>query len=294
MGSYGLQFAWKLTFVNKWTVRLLGKAKPGKKFIRSNYEARKKGKIHTSRSMLATEMPNSTHLEAEEKQAEIHAKDVRDLTSMLRPLRRQIAQLELRRMEIGWKVRNSQWNPASNNYCELKKIRQQIADKRLEVIKLEKALSKARSSLYSLNKALQQKLPLNANSITTNCSASESEIKEDNIELVSICCGFCFLLFCFYLLTLIFFQYRWIFYLQLLSTVHQKNELFLLEVIQELLLLLQQYQEHWRKFLVISIAFKQFQLRMTLLQSLRWILSMSSSCLNQARLQPNKLIMSPS
>jgi len=46
-----------------------------------------------------------------------------------------------------------------------------------------------------LNKALQQKLSLNANTITTNCSTSETEIKEDNMELVSICCDFCFLLF---------------------------------------------------------------------------------------------------
>ena len=129
MGSYGLQFAWKLTFVNKWTVRLLGKAKPGKKFIKSNYEARKKSKVHTSRSMPATETSNLNHLDAEEKQAEIYAKEVRDLTGALKPLCRQISQLELRRMEIGRKVRKSEWNPDSNNYCELKKIRHQIADK---------------------------------------------------------------------------------------------------------------------------------------------------------------------
>jgi len=42
MDPYGLQFVWRVIFVNKWTVRLLGKAKPSKSFVKSNYEAKKK------------------------------------------------------------------------------------------------------------------------------------------------------------------------------------------------------------------------------------------------------------
>ncbi|RUS15296.1 hypothetical protein BC937DRAFT_92639, partial [Endogone sp. FLAS-F59071] len=57
MDSYKLQFAWKLIFVNKWTVRLLGKAKPGKAFVKSNYEARKKSKVNVIKSTPTTEMP---------------------------------------------------------------------------------------------------------------------------------------------------------------------------------------------------------------------------------------------
>src|SRR4051812_34459223 len=34
MNAHGLEFAWRLVFVNKWTVRLLGKAKPGKTFVK--------------------------------------------------------------------------------------------------------------------------------------------------------------------------------------------------------------------------------------------------------------------
>jgi hypothetical protein len=71
--------------------------------------------------MPATETSNLNHLEAEEKQAEIHANEVRDLTSALRPLHKEISQLELQQMDIGWQVRKSQWNPGSDNYCKLKR-----------------------------------------------------------------------------------------------------------------------------------------------------------------------------
>ncbi len=57
-------------------------------------------------------------------------------------------------MDISWKVRRLQWNSGSDNYSELKRIRQEISVKHLKVIKLEKDLSTARSLLYSLNKAL--------------------------------------------------------------------------------------------------------------------------------------------
>ena len=40
MESHGLQFNWKVIFINKWTIRLLGKAKPGKVFIKSNFESK--------------------------------------------------------------------------------------------------------------------------------------------------------------------------------------------------------------------------------------------------------------
>src|SRR3954447_3643645 len=38
MDSHGLQFDWKVIFINKWAICLLGKAKPGKAFIKSNFE----------------------------------------------------------------------------------------------------------------------------------------------------------------------------------------------------------------------------------------------------------------
>ena len=54
MDSYGLQFDWKVIFINKWAIRLLGKAKPGKAFIKSNFEARKKEKDKTTKQTLMT------------------------------------------------------------------------------------------------------------------------------------------------------------------------------------------------------------------------------------------------
>ena len=89
-----------------------------------------------------------------ESLAETHTKEVKDLTKILTPLRKEISRLELQRMEIGQKVRRSQWNLGSNNYNELKRIRQEISIKRLKLIKLEKDLSIARNLLYSVNKAL--------------------------------------------------------------------------------------------------------------------------------------------
>ena len=66
---YELDFSWRIIFVNKWTVRLLGKAKPDKAFVKSNFEARKKSKSHFADFMPAMEMPKLDHSEAE-KQAE--------------------------------------------------------------------------------------------------------------------------------------------------------------------------------------------------------------------------------
>jgi hypothetical protein len=123
-----------------------------------------------------------------EAQADVHMKKIRSLTNILTPLRKEISRLELQRMEIGRKVRRSQWDPGSDNYNELKRIRQEISIKRLKLIKLEKDLSTARSLLHSLNKALNF-------ASTTRTIASESansakkkllnEVrKEDYIEKV--------------------------------------------------------------------------------------------------------------
>ena len=81
MDSYGLRFAWRLTFVNKWTVRLLGKANPGKTFVKSNYEAKKKDKANITKPALI-ETPTLDRLNTE-AQAEILASQVKDLTSTL-------------------------------------------------------------------------------------------------------------------------------------------------------------------------------------------------------------------
>src|SRR4051794_7062036 len=81
---------------------------------------------------------------------------VKNLNCTLKPLRKDLQRLELNRMDIGRKVRSREtWDPGSADYKELIEIRQNIATKRLKTIKLEKALAKAKSSLYSLNKALQ-------------------------------------------------------------------------------------------------------------------------------------------
>ena len=133
---------------------MLGKAKPSKVFIKSNFEARKKEKKDkTNITKLTLVMPILDHSKMK-AQAKIHIKEVKDLTNILTPLRKEISRLELQRMEIGRKVRRSKWDPGSDNYKELKRIRREISVKRLKVIKLEKNLSIARSLLHSLNKAL--------------------------------------------------------------------------------------------------------------------------------------------
>ena len=87
----------------------MGKAKPGKTFVKLNYEAKKKGKANITKPMLI-ETPTLDRLNAE-AQAEILASQVKDLTSTLRSLRKELSQLELNRMDIGRKVRRSQWDP---------------------------------------------------------------------------------------------------------------------------------------------------------------------------------------
>ncbi|RUS19003.1 hypothetical protein BC937DRAFT_88082, partial [Endogone sp. FLAS-F59071] len=138
MKSCKLEFGWKLIFVNKWTVRLLGKAIPGKKFITSNYEARKKRGNYVAYTPITDKTPmNRTDTETA---ADKLAEEVKSLTKTLRSLRRELSPLELNRMNIGRKVRRSSWDPGSEDYSELKKIRQEVAAKRLKVINLEKAL----------------------------------------------------------------------------------------------------------------------------------------------------------
>jgi hypothetical protein len=199
--SYGLQFAWRLTFVNKWTVRLLGRAKPGKTFVKSNYESRRRGKTNVTRTVLTTEVPTLDRLNME-AQAEIIASQVKDLTSTLRSLRKELSQLELNRMDIGRKVRRSQWDPGSNDYRELKKIRQEISVKWLEAFKLEKVLARGRSSLYSLNKALRATNFTSA-TITSENASPPGEAKkktlngirnEDYIEKVRFIQYYCLLI----------------------------------------------------------------------------------------------------
>jgi hypothetical protein len=189
MNAHGLEFAWRLVFVNKWTVRLLGKAKPGKTFVKSNYEARKKGKVNTAKSTPTMETPalDRSNMEA---QAETHASQVKDLTSTLRTLRKELSQLELNRMNIGRKVRRSQWDPGSEDYRELKKIRQEISVKQLEAFKLEKAVARARSSLYSLNKALRAANFTSTTTTSLNTSPPDKAVKEDYIENVRQFCFF--------------------------------------------------------------------------------------------------------
>ena len=192
MDSYGLQFVWRVIFVNKWTVRLLGKAKPSKSFVKSNYEAKKKGRTNTTKSTPAMEM-SSVERSTMQTQAQAHALQVKDLTSALRTLRRKISQLEQERMDIGRQVRGATWDPGSADYLKLKKVRQTITTERLKAIKLEKTLASARSSLYSLNKALRA-----TSTITTSKSASlpgeatEGELSKENyvekVRFMQHCC----------------------------------------------------------------------------------------------------------
>ncbi|CAG8529334.1 10979_t:CDS:2, partial [Ambispora leptoticha] len=165
MKSYKLEFGWKLIFVNKWTVRLLGKAIPGKKFITSNYEARKKRGNYVAYTPITDKTPmKRTDTEtAADKLAE-----VKSLTRTLRSLRRELSPLELDRINIGRKVRRSSWDPGSEDYSELKKIRQEIAAKRLKIINLEKTLQNTTVA------------------VATNTVTDISAAKEDKIELMDL------------------------------------------------------------------------------------------------------------
>jgi hypothetical protein len=183
MNSYGLQFAWRLTFVNRWTVRLLGKAKPGKTFVKSDYEARKKGKDRITNPTLAMEMPNLDHSKMKAL-AETHASQIKELTDILGPLRKELSHLELQRMDIGRRVRNLPWDPGSDLYQQLKSVRKEISTKRLKVIKTERTLANARSSLYALNKALRATEATNTTTTTGNTNPQEKSGKEDYIERV--------------------------------------------------------------------------------------------------------------
>ena len=172
LDSYGLQFAWRLVYVNKWTIRLLGRAKPGKTILKSNYEERRKGKTHVTKSVLTTEMPTSDRLKMEAL-ADTYASQVKDLACKLRPLHKEISQLELSRMEIGRRVRNQPWDPGSEIYQQLRGVRQKILAKRLEAIEIEKMIASARSSLYRLNVALRATNTASTTS-TTNTTSTTS------------------------------------------------------------------------------------------------------------------------
>jgi len=183
MDSHGLQFAWRIIFVSKWTVRLLGRAKPGKTFVKSNYEARRKRKTNVARSTLTTEVPPSDRLEMEAL-AETRTSQINDLTRALRPLRKEISKLELRRMDLGRCVRKLPWDPGSDNYQKLKEIRQAIGIKRLEAIKIEKALAAAKNSSYELNRALRTSAAANTKIAESTSKAKISN--EDYVEKVRL------------------------------------------------------------------------------------------------------------
>ena len=188
MDSYGLRFTCRLIFVNKWTVRLLGKAKSGKNFVKSNYEEKKKGK--TNNTLVKTLILNHSNIELKVENLETQ---VKNLTCTLKPLRKDIQRLVLKRMDIGRKVRRREtWDPGSADYKELIEIRREIATKQLKTIKLEKELAKAKSKLYSLNKALRT---TNSVSTTENVSPSSkkisNEIREDYIEQVRFTQYYC-------------------------------------------------------------------------------------------------------
>ncbi|CAJ0883831.1 10141_t:CDS:2 [Entrophospora sp. SA101] len=120
------------------------KAKPGKAFIKLNFEARikgKKGNVNISKFTPNTEMSISKI----EATAEKYTLQVKDLTKILTPLHKEISQLELQRMDLVRKVGRTAWDPGSANYQKLKEIRHEIATKQFEAIKLEKALAKARN-----------------------------------------------------------------------------------------------------------------------------------------------------
>jgi hypothetical protein len=181
MDSYGLQFAWRLSFVDKWTVRLLGKAKPGKKGITSNYEAQRKRGKYAAYTPTTDMMP--TRRTDMETAADKLVEEIKSLANTLQRLHKELAPLELNRMNIGREIRKARrsWDPGSDDYKKLKKVRQEIAVKRLETIDLEKALVRANASLYSMNKALRVKSTTVAAATNTAISAA----KEDNIESVS-------------------------------------------------------------------------------------------------------------
>jgi hypothetical protein len=66
----------------------------------------------------------------------------------------------------------------------LKEVRREVVIKQLEVIRLEKALAKARSSLYFINRALRAR-PTTAAATSTATNTDAPTAKDDNIESVS-------------------------------------------------------------------------------------------------------------
>jgi hypothetical protein len=169
MKSYGLQFRWRISFINKQTVRLLGVAKPGKTF-KSNDEKRKKQEKYT----VCTPAMDVTHqgrIEMETTADEL-VEQVKNLTNILRSSRKELSPLVLARMD-----------PGSAGYRKLKELKKKILAKQFEITKLERELAKARSSLYAVNKALRTR-PTSIAAADTTIDAPNAKIKEDKIELV--------------------------------------------------------------------------------------------------------------
>jgi hypothetical protein len=184
MKSYRLEFAWRLVFVDRWTVRLLGMVEPGKTFVKSNYEARRKRGRYVAYPP-TTGMTPMSHTDMETEADEL-AEEVKSLTNALQSLRRELPPLELNRMNIGRDIRKAKmpWDPGSGDCRKLKEVRREVVTKQLEVIRLEKALAKARSSLYSINRALRAR-PTTAAATSTATNTDAPTAKDDNIESVS-------------------------------------------------------------------------------------------------------------
>ncbi|RUS35488.1 hypothetical protein BC938DRAFT_482755 [Jimgerdemannia flammicorona] len=72
------------------TVCLLGKTKPSKTFIKSNYELRKKGKANINKFMWTIEILASDCSNMEVL-AETHASQIKELTNIPRPLRKELS-----------------------------------------------------------------------------------------------------------------------------------------------------------------------------------------------------------
>src|SRR6266542_3440836 len=82
--------------------------KTGKTFFKSHYEARKKeknNKTNITKLMLVMSTLDRSNMES---QAEIFSLQIKDLSSTLRSLYKELSQLELNQMDIGQKVRRSQ------------------------------------------------------------------------------------------------------------------------------------------------------------------------------------------
>src|SRR4051794_18844990 len=102
MSSHGLQFAWRISFVDRWTIRLLGKAKPGKTFVSSNCKVGGQRKYVVRTPTSDVTYGSRTELEAT---ADELSKKAKNLTNTLRSLRKEILPLQLNRMDAGRKVR---------------------------------------------------------------------------------------------------------------------------------------------------------------------------------------------